>query len=170
MPDSPWSNMVPIDAFEAQLLPTFRPLTNTFSFCGNPQSNMSSLKPYLIRAIYDWILDNQFTPYLLVNAEVEGTVVPQAFVQDGRIVLNLRPEAVNGLSLGNDAILFNARFGGKPMKVDVPLRAVLALYAQENGRGMIFDEEEAGDDTLPPPEPDTPAPEPRKRPTLTVVK
>jgi stringent starvation protein B len=131
---------------------------------------MSSLKPYLIRAIYDWILDNQFTPYMLVNAEVEGAVVPQAFVQDGQIVLNLRPEAVNGLSLGNDAILFNARFGGKPMKVDVPLRAVLALYAQENGRGMIFDEDEVGDDASPPPEPEAPAPKPRKRPTLTVVK
>jgi stringent starvation protein B len=131
---------------------------------------MSSLKPYLIRAIYDWILDNQFTPYMLVNAEVEGAVVPQAFVQDGQIVLNLRPEAVNGLSLGNDAILFNARFGGKPMKVDVPLRAVLALYAQENGRGMIFDEDEVGDDASPPPEPESPAPIPRKRPTLTVVK
>ncbi len=131
---------------------------------------MSSLKPYLIRAIYDWILDNQFTPYLLVNAEAQDAVVPQAFVQDGRIVLNLRPEAVNGLSLGNDAILFNARFGGKPMKVDVPIHAVLALYAQENGRGMIFDEEEPGDDTSPPPEPETPSPEPKKRPTLTVVK
>lgn len=131
---------------------------------------MSSLKPYLIRAIYDWILDNQLTPYLLVNAEAEGAVVPQAFVQDGRIVLNLRPEAVNGLSLGNEAILFNARFGGKPMKVDVPLKAVLALYAQENGKGMVFDDEEAGDDATPPPEPETPAPETRSRPKLTVVK
>ena len=131
---------------------------------------MSSLKPYLIRAIYDWILDNQLTPYLLVNAEAEGVVVPQAFVQDGRIVLNLRPEAVNGLSLGNEAILFNARFGGKPMKVDVPLKAVLAMYAQENGRGMVFDDEEAGDDATPPPEPETPPPETRSRPKLTVVK
>lgn len=140
------------------------------SFRGFLRSTMSSLKPYLIRAIYDWILDNQLTPYLLVNAEAEGAVVPQAFVQDGRIVLNLRPEAVNGLSLGNEAILFNARFGGKPMKVDVPLKAVLALYAQENGKGMVFDDEESGDDATPPPEPETPAPETRSRPKLTVVK
>jgi len=132
---------------------------------------MSSLKPYLIRAIYEWIVDNHFTPYLLVNAETEGAVVPRAFVQEGRIVLNLRPEAVQHLSMGNDSIAFNARFSGKPMQVDVPIRAVLALYAQENGRGMIFDEEEEGEDTTPPPEPEGPAPEPKKkRPVLRVVK
>ena len=130
---------------------------------------MSSLKPYLIRAIYEWIVDNNFTPYLLVNAEAEGTAVPRSFVQDGRIVLNLRPEAIKALSLGNDYISFNARFAGKPMQVDVPMRAVLALYAQENGRGMIFDEEEADEDN-PPPEPTPPAPEPKKRPVLRVVK
>lgn len=129
---------------------------------------MSSLKPYLIRAIYEWIVDNHFTPYLLVNAEAEGAAVPVAFVKDGRIVLNLRPEAVHGLSLGNDFISFNARFGGRPMQVDVPVKAVLALYAQENGRGMVFDED--GDDLTPPPEPEAPKPEPKKRPTLRVVK
>jgi len=132
---------------------------------------MTPLKPYLIRAIYEWIVDNDFTPYLLVNAEIEGTLVPQSFVQDGRIVLNLRPQAVQGLVLGNDEVLFSARFGGKPMGVRVPMRAVLALYAQENGRGMVFDAEE--DDEQPPsppvpPEPESPAP--RKRPALKVVK
>jgi stringent starvation protein B len=127
---------------------------------------MNSLKPYLIRAIYDWIVDNHFTPYLLVNAETPGASVPRGFVQDGRIVLNLRPQAIQNLSLGNDSIAFNARFGGKPMQVEVPVRAVLALYAQENGRGMIFDEEEEGDDTTPPPE----SPKPKKRPVLRVVK
>ena len=133
---------------------------------------MSSLKPYLIRAIYDWIVDNSYTPYLLVNAQAEGAVVPQAFVQDGRIVLNLRPQAVQGLVIGNDDIAFSARFGVKPMQVYVPIKAVLALYAQENGRGMVFDEDEEGDDTTPPPQPETepPKPESRKRPTLTVVK
>ena len=131
---------------------------------------MTSLKPYLIRAIYDWILDNQFTPYLLVNAEAEGAVVPQPFVQDGRIVLNLRPQAVQALALGNEHIVFNARFGGKPMQVSVPMGAVLALYAQENGRGMVFDEEEGATDNSSPPEPETPAPLPKKRPTLRVVK
>lgn len=133
---------------------------------------MNSLKPYLIRAIYDWIVDNRFTPYLLVNAAVEGTQVPQAFVQDDRIVLNLRPEAVHGLSLGNDHIAFSARFGGKPMQVNVPVRAVLAIYAQENGRGMVFDEDEEGDDTSPPPSPttETASPQERKKPVLRIVK
>jgi stringent starvation protein B len=133
---------------------------------------MNSLKPYLIRAVYDWIVDNGFTPYLLVNAKAEGTRVPQAFVQDDRIVLNLRPEAVHGLSLGNDHILFNARFGGKPMQVNVPVRSVLAIYAQENGRGMVFDQDEEGDDTSPPPSPmpETPSPQEKKRPALRVVK
>jgi stringent starvation protein B len=130
---------------------------------------MISLKPYLIRAIYDWIVDNSFTPYLLVNAEMEGVVVPRQYVHDGKIVLNLRPQAVHGLSLSNRNIAFNARFGGSPMQVDVPMRAVLALYAQENGKGMIFDEEE--EDETPPPDGTTPkGPEPKKRPSLKVVK
>jgi stringent starvation protein B len=133
---------------------------------------MNSLKPYLIRAIHEWIVDNGFTPYLLVDTTVEGVLVPQAFVQDDRIVLNLRPEAVHGLSLGNDQILFNARFGGKPMQVNVPVRAVLAIYAQENGRGMVFDEDEEGDDTSPPPSTtaETTAPQERKKPVLRIVK
>lgn len=130
---------------------------------------MNSLKPYLIRAVYDWIIDNQFTPYLLVNADVNGTVVPRTYVQDGRIVLNLRPEAIHGLALGNDHILFNARFGGKSMQVDVPIHAVLALYAQENGRGMVFDQDEV-DEPPPSPEPETPVEPPKKRPSLRVVK
>ena len=130
---------------------------------------MNSLKPYLIRAIYDWILDNSFTPFMLVDASIEGALVPEAFVEDGRIVLNLRPEAVKSLELGNDVITFSARFSGKPMQVHVPIRAVLALYAQENGRGMVFDEEESGDDTTPPPK--SPVTEPPKaRPALRVVK
>jgi len=133
---------------------------------------MNSLKPYLIRAIYEWIVDNRFTPYLLVDTTVEGALVPQAFVQDDRIVLNLRPEAVHGLSLGNDHILFNARFAGKPMQVNVPVRSVLAIYAQENGRGMVFDEDEEGDDTSPPPSTtaETTAPQEKKKPVLRVVK
>ena len=131
---------------------------------------MSSLKPYLIRAIYDWILDNDFTPYLLVDAEVAGVVVPRQFVQDGRIILNLRPQAVQGLSLGNQNIAFGARFGGSPMQVDVPMGAVRAIYAQENGKGMIFDD--SGDDDTPPPpsESSSEAAPAKKRPVLKVVK
>lgn len=133
---------------------------------------MNSLKPYLIRAIYDWVVDNNFTPYLLVNAEAPNVVVPRQYVQDGKIVLNLRPQAVHGLSLGNHNIMFNARFGGSPMQVDVPIKAVLAIYAQENGKGMVFDEDEDdGDDETPPPVDNTPTPPAaKKRPALKVVK
>lgn len=133
---------------------------------------MISLKPYLIRAIYDWIVDNNFTPYLLVNAESEGVVVPRQYVQDGKIVLNLRPQAVHGLALGNHNIVFNARFGGSPMQVDVPIRAVLAIYAQENGKGMIFDEHDGDDDddTPPPADMAPKEPAPKKKPALKVVK
>jgi stringent starvation protein B len=130
---------------------------------------MTSLKPYLIRAIYDWIVDNQFTPYLLVDAEAQGVVVPRQYVQDGKIVLNLRPQAVHGLSLGNQEVEFGARFGGTPMQITVPMRAVLAIYAQENGKGMIFDDE--GDDDTPPPADSAPqAPSAKKKPVLKVVK
>lgn len=127
---------------------------------------MTSLKPYLIRSIYEWIVDNHLTPHILVNAEVEECVLPHAFVQDGRITLNLRPEAVQGLSLGNDDIEFNARFNGQPMHVKFPVKTVLAIYAKESGKGMIFDQE--GSDN-PPPAPASPDERPGK-PFLKIVK
>lgn len=134
---------------------------------------MGSLKPYLIRAVYDWIVDNHCTPYLLVNAEAKDVVVPAAYVEDGRIVLNLRPQAVHGLQLGDRAVEFSARFGGTPMQVKAPMAAVLAIYARENGRGMVFEEDE--DDNTPPPpaaeaESETQTRPPRARPNLRVVK
>ena len=88
---------------------------------------MTSPRPYLIRGLYEWILDNGQTPYLLVNAEHENLVVPRQFVEEGRIVLNIRPEAVQNLGLGNSKVEFDARFGGKPMHVEVPVTAVLAI-------------------------------------------
>lgn len=124
---------------------------------------MTSLKPYLIRSIYEWIIDNSMTPYLLVNAEYPGAVVPQKFIEDGKIVLNIRPQAIQSLALGNEDIQFDARFSGKPMHIFVPVAAVLALYAQENGKGMIFDQDDENE--TPPPEKKTPT-----RPTLRVVK
>lgn len=127
---------------------------------------MTPLKPYLIRSIYEWITDNNLTPHLLVNAEYPGVNLPMDFVEDGRIVLNIRPEAIQGLMLGNDEIQFNARFSGKPMRINAPVQAVLAIYAKENGRGMVFDPEDIEDDT-PPPEPKTKGPQ---RPQLRVVK
>jgi stringent starvation protein B len=128
---------------------------------------MTSLKPYLIRSVYEWITDNSLTPYLLVDAEHPGATVPREFVEDGRIVLNVRPEAVQGLSLGNEAIEFNARFGGVGKHIFVPIRAILAIYAKENGKGMIFDPEEEIADETPPETPDT---KPPGRPQLKVVK
>lgn len=134
---------------------------------------MTSLKPYLARAVYDWIVDNNFTPYLMVNADIEGVVVPRQYVQDGRIILNLRPQAVHGLAIGNHSVVFNARFGGRPMQVDIPMRAVLAIYALENGKGMVFDEQEDEDGTPPPAQsspklPETPPT--KKKPALKLVK
>lgn len=124
---------------------------------------MTPLKPYLIRAINEWIVDNDYTPHLLVDANYRNTVVPRQFVEDGKIVLNIRPQAVQGLSLGNDDILFNARFSGTPMRIVVPVAAVLAIYAKENGKGMVFEPEE--DSHNEPPERKPPS-----RPHLRVVK
>lgn len=125
---------------------------------------MTSLKPYLIRSIYEWIIDNSLTPHLLVNASNQDAVLPEDFVEDGKIVLNIRPQAIEALTLGNERIEFNARFAGKPMHIVTPVTAVLAIYARENGKGMIFDQDDNGDDTSPPDKT-----EPSK-PQLRVVK
>ena len=103
---------------------------------------MTSNKPYLIRALYDWICDNHYTPHLLVDTSGEELNVPMEFVEDNRIVLNISPSAVRDLDLSNDFINFKARFSGQSMNVYFPASAVLAIYARENGRGMIFPEEE----------------------------
>lgn len=131
---------------------------------------LSSNRPYLIRALYEWLLDNDLTPHLLVEADRDGVTVPRQYVEDGRIVLNISPSAVRGLELGNTLISFNARFSGSPMDVLVPPEAVLGIYARENGRGMLFPEEEAleGADGTPDDDPE-PTP-PRERPSLKLVK
>ncbi len=103
---------------------------------------MTSNRPYLIRALYDWICDNQLTPYVLVDATGDDLNIPHEFVEDGKIVLNLSPSAVRDLELSNDYINFKARFSGKSMNVYFPNHAVQAIYAKENGRGMVFPEEE----------------------------
>jgi len=113
---------------------------------------MTSLKPYLIRSIYEWIIDNDLTPHLLVDAENDQAQLPQQFIEDGKIVLNIRPQAVQGLTLGNEEIQFNARFSGKPMHIVAPIAAIMAIYAKENGKGMIFDQEDEESDKTPPPE------------------
>ena len=130
--------------------------------------SMSSSRPYVIRALNEWILDNQCTPHVLVNAMAEGVQVPQQYVKDGQIVLNISPVAVKDLFVSNDAMSFNGRFGGAPMDVYVPIAAVMGIYARENGQGMIFDLEEPGEpEPQPPQEPSGGKP---GRPSLKVVK
>ena len=130
---------------------------------------MTSSRPYLIRAIHEWIVDNDMTPHIVVNADAEGVRVPPEYVKDGQISLNISASAVHGYSMDNDWILFDARFGGKSFQVSVPTGAVLAIFARENGAGMSFGEEEHEDD--PPPEPeDKSKKKSRSQPALRVVK
>src|SRR5690606_2508997 len=112
--------------------------------------SMTSHRPYLVRALYEWILDNNCTPYILVNALEQGVEVPQNHVKDGQIVLNISPVAVQGLLVANEGLEFNGRFGGIPTRVYVPTTAIMGIYAKENGQGMIF---EFGGETPPVPPP-----------------
>lgn len=107
---------------------------------------MTPNRPYLLRAFYEWIVDNNGTPYLVVDATACDVKVPTQFVQNGQIVLNTAPSAVGNLQLGNDAVTFNARFGGKPFALYIPVTAVLAIYARENGAGTVFTLEEEEDE------------------------
>lgn len=113
--------------------------------------SMTSNRPYLIRAMHEWICDNGLTTHLAVDAHYPGAEVPQEFVQDGQIVLNIAPRAVTGFSAGNDEIVFSARFGGVPRQIRLPVNAVMAVFARENGQGMAFDPVE------PPPQPTPPS-------------
>ena len=129
---------------------------------------MTPNRPYLLRAFFDWIVDNQCTPHLVVDATYPRVVIPTQFVQDGQIVLNISPGAVAQFSMDNHEISFNARFGGQPMQVRVPIGAVLAIYARENGEGTVFtpdlidedDEIFADEFDASISEPEAPAPEP----------
>ena len=100
-------------------------------------------RPYLLRAYYDWLMDNQLTPHVVVDAYVPGTQVPQQYVKDGQIVLNITESAVGGLQITNEFIEFSARFGGVPQQVLLPMAAIVAIYARENGAGTVFDVEAA---------------------------
>ena len=126
-------------------------------------------RPYLLRAMHEWMTDNGQTPHLVVDAAVEGVVVPRQYVRDGKIVLNVGYSATAGLVMKNDFIGFSARFGGVAYDVSLPVHAVLGIYARETGQGMIFsDDEPAPEPNGSPPKP-TGGDEPR-RPQLKVVK
>ncbi len=128
---------------------------------------MTPSRPYIMRALYEWIVDNDCTPYVLVDASVNGVVVPEQYVKDGQIVLNISPSAVVDLNISNDALSFNGRFGGVATDILVPVTAVVGIYARENGQGMVFEPE----DEAPPPDDTPPGPtKPEGRPSLKVVK
>ncbi len=100
--------------------------------------SMTSNRPYLLRAMYDWISDNGLTPYILVDAAAPGVQVPKSAIKDGRVVLNVAARAVAQLELGQDRVRFVARFSGVSQSVEVPMASLLAIYAHENGQGMMF--------------------------------
>lgn len=122
--------------------------------------------------MHEWMLDNGFTPHIVVDAKREGVRIPEAHVKDGKIVLNVSPSATRALNLGNDVVSFEARFGGVSQQLVIPIPAVLGIYARESGQGMIFGEDDPPVPT--PPEGDgSPAPAPvtsDRRPKLKVVK
>ncbi len=131
------------------------------------------IQPYLLRAVFDWIVDNNMTPHILVNADDKDCRVPVQFVKDGKIVLNIAPSAVQALDLGDEWIQFRARFSGTPHLVTIPVHAVLSIHARETGQGMTFEptmanvpeaemDEESSDTPPPPP--------PRGKPVLRRVK
>ena len=142
---------------------------------------MNSSRPYLVRALYEWIVDNDCTPHILVNAEYRAVQVPEGFATDGQIVLNVSPTAVRHLHMDNEAVSFEGRFSGVAHTLYVPVGDIMGIYARENGQGMVFDpevpsleddeldmEEEGLDDDQPPP--GGQPPRPSGRPSLKVVK
>ncbi|OED51039.1 ClpXP protease specificity-enhancing factor [Endozoicomonas sp. (ex Bugula neritina AB1)] len=141
---------------------------------------MTSSRPYIARSLYEWILDNDCTPYILVDAERPGAEVPREYVRDGQIVLNISPTAVRALVIDNDAVTFDGRFGGEALTITVPIDALMAIYARENGQGMVFEVaseadaplfEEVDSDEVSSESPIPPKPPTRGgRPNLKVVK
>jgi stringent starvation protein B len=136
---------------------------------------MTSSRPYLVRALYEWILENDCTHYILVNAFADGVEVPQEHVKDGQIVLNISPSAVQDIFLRDESVDFDGRFAGIPKRVFVPMTAVMGIYAKENGQGMIFEADGVS------PQPPTGSDDPgvvekpavdgeKKKPSLRVVK
>jgi stringent starvation protein B len=130
------------------------------------QSNRSK-RPYLIRAMHDWMVDNSHTPHVVVDASFDGVCVPTEHIKDGKIILNVSDSAAHNLKLTNDAVSFRARFGGTPFDVWAPIRSVLGIYARETGQGMIFSHDV---EQVEPPELQEEVEETRARPHLTIVK
>jgi len=134
---------------------------------------LTSRRPYLLRAMHEWIIDNSQTPHIVVDATVEGVKVPPQHIKDGKIILNVSMGAASGLSIGNDYVSFRARFGGVSQDIFVPVAAVIGIYSRESGQGMIFEGDAPGSPVpptpAPPPAPKPPSGEPRKS-HLKIVK
>lgn len=126
-------------------------------------TSMTSNRPYLLRAMYDWICDNDLTVHLLVNINYPGVGVPLEFTEDGQIVLNITPSAVQGFVMNHEEVRFTARFRGIAREVNVPVGAIMAIFAKENGQGMAFEAQPA-------PEPEPPAPASGGKARLKIVK
>ncbi len=145
---------------------------------------MTPNRPYLLKGFFDWILDNELTPHLVANATMPHVQVPEQFIKDGKIVLNIAPSAVTNFSMDLEAVSFSARFGGSPFQIYLPVYAIEAIYARENGAGTMFEpeagyqpepeadltalelapEEEIGTD------PEVAPPKPKGKPSLRVIK
>ncbi|MED5523595.1 ClpXP protease specificity-enhancing factor [Gallaecimonas pentaromativorans] len=144
-----------------------------------PERLLTPHRPHLLRAFYEWLLENDLTPHLVVDATQDGVEVPQEHVRDGQIVLNIGPSAVGNLNLGKDDVVFSARFGGVPRRIVAPMAALVAIYARENGAGTVFEDEPyyealregkiALEESGPEDDPEPPKPG-RKAPFLKVVK
>lgn len=132
---------------------------------------MTPSRPYFLRALHEWIVNNKLTPHLMVDATQTGVTVPQQYVKDGKIVLNIAPDAISNLSMTNDWVNFDARFSGVVHRIRVPVMAISAIYAVENGRGMVFEYEEfsSAEPDDEPPE-NTPTANASSRPSLKIVK
>lgn len=133
-------------------------------------NSMLVQRPYLLRAFYNWIVDSECTPHIIVDAEQPCVEVPVQFIEDGKIILNISPRSVMQFSMDDDAVAFNARFSGQPMQVYVPLYAIEGIYARENGAGTIFPEEPAYQALDKAPAEAAAEDSGKKRPALTVVK
>lgn len=131
---------------------------------------MTSSKPYLVRAMHEWLVDNELTPYLMVDTSGNDCQVPEDYIEDDRIILNVSPRAVRSLDLSNEQVSFDARFSGVVYTIIVPMHAILAIYASENGRGMVFDSQDDSADGKPPEDTGMPKPSDGSKPNLRVVK
>ena len=127
---------------------------------------MTSSKPYLVRALYEWILDNDNTPYILVDTSSDQLMIPSGIASDGKVVLNLSPSAVHNLEMNNEYVSFSARFSGVAEQIHVPISSLLAIYARGNGEGMMFPAEEGEGDSVS----SGNGTEKPKAPTLKVIK